>query len=269
MAQAARPADQRIAVPVPSRSRVGQQVRVPKTAELVAANLRRQIVRGELQPGDALPSESALMEQFGISRPTLREAFRVLESEQLISVRRGAHGGARVSAPNSEVAARYAGLILEYRGATLGDVYQAAEFIEPQCARRLATRHTPADIGRLHEAIAAEKAALNNPLALVDAQDAFHALLVELTGNQTLILLSGMLRYIVDRANASQVAQVAAATSAPTPQARKGHRAHVKLVGLIEGGMADEAEKLWQRHLSGAEDFVNAAGTKSVLDLLD
>src|SRR5439155_5195777 len=68
---------------------IARAVRVPKTAELVAAHLRRQIVRGELKEGDALPPETALMEQFNVSRPTLREAFRVLESEALITVRRG------------------------------------------------------------------------------------------------------------------------------------------------------------------------------------
>jgi len=255
-------------VPVPTRGRVGRQVRVPKTAELVAAELRRQIVRGELKPGDALPPESGLMEQFGISRPTLREAFRVLESESLITVRRGAHGGARVSAPDSDVAARFAGLILEYRGATLGDVYRAAAVIEPPCVRQLAAKHTADDIKRLRDAVAAEKTVLDDPLGLVEAQDTFHALLVELTGNQTLILLCGMLRNIIDRANASYTA---AATDAATQkaQALKGHRAHVRLVGLIESGKADEAEKLWQRHISGADDVVSGAGPKTVLELID
>ena len=73
---------------------VAAPVKVPKTAELVATQLRNQIVRGDLREGDALPPEAALMAQFGVSRPTLREAFRVLESEALISVRRGARGGA-------------------------------------------------------------------------------------------------------------------------------------------------------------------------------
>jgi DNA-binding FadR family transcriptional regulator len=85
-------------------------------AELVAQQLRRQIIRGELPEGAALPSEAALMTRFGVSRPTLREAFRVLESEGLINVRRGAHGGARVQVPSGEAAARYAGLVLEFRG---------------------------------------------------------------------------------------------------------------------------------------------------------
>src|SRR6476661_7873987 len=85
----------------------GVKARVPKMAELVAAQLRRKIVRGELAEGEALPAESALMAEFAVSRPTLREAFRVLESESLISIRRGARGGARVQLPNGNVAASY------------------------------------------------------------------------------------------------------------------------------------------------------------------
>jgi len=259
-----RPAGMPAAAPV----RVGRQVRVPKTAELVAAALRRQIIRGDVAQGEVLPSEAALMQDFGVSRPTLREAFRVLESESLIDVRRGVHGGARVKAPDPEVAARYAGLILEYRSATLEDVYQASAAIEPSCVRMLATKHTPGDIERLRAALEEEKAALDDPLRLVEAQDAFHALLIELTGNQTLILLTGMLRYVVDRGNADHVA---ADGNSPEhqAQARKGSRAHTRLVGLIEAGKADEAEKLWHRHITAADDVVNSAGPKTLLELLD
>ena len=74
----------------------GQRVHVPKMAEVIVERLRRQIVRGELTEGEALPSEHELQARFGVSRPTLREAFRILESESLITVRRGAHGGALV-----------------------------------------------------------------------------------------------------------------------------------------------------------------------------
>lgn len=64
-------------------------VKIPKASELVAATLRRQIVTGELKPGELLPNEAILMQQFGVSRPTLREAFRILESEAIITVLRG------------------------------------------------------------------------------------------------------------------------------------------------------------------------------------
>jgi DNA-binding FadR family transcriptional regulator len=268
MAEAARAANPGAVAPVADRLRVGRQLRVPKTAELISRSLRRQIIRGELKPGDALPSETLLMEQFGVSRPTLREAFRVLESEGLINVRRGAHGGARVAAPDADVAARYAGLILEYRGATLADVYRASAVVEPPCVRAVAAGHTAADIARLREAVAAEKAAMDDPMTLVDAQDAFHALLVELSGNQTLILLSRMLRYIVDRANASHLA-ADPDSAVRKAQSRKAHRTHAKLIDLIEAGEADEAERLWALHITAADDAVNAAGGKTVLDLLD
>jgi len=114
-------------------------MRVPKTAELVASHIRGQIIRGELREDDALPPESELMAQFGVSRPTLREGFRILESEGLIVVRRGARGGARVRVPDHGVAARFAGLVLQYRGATLADVFDARTMIEAPAARMLAS----------------------------------------------------------------------------------------------------------------------------------
>ena len=271
VARSVKPAEQGVAARLASggvRAQVGRRVRVPKTAELVATALRRQIIRGDLPEGAALPSESVLMEQFEVSRPTLREAFRVLESESLITVRRGVNGGARVSAPDPEVAARYAGLILEYHDTTLGDVYSASAVIEPACVRVLASQPQAETLARLRAAVEDEKAALADPEALVAAQDAFHALLVELTGNKTLILLTGMLRYIVDRGNA---AHVAAEGTDPehAAQARKGHRAHVRLVNLLEAGKTDEAVKLWHRHITAADDVVNAAGPKTLLELLD
>src|SRR6478672_4278028 len=93
-------------------------VRSPKTAELVAGTLRRMVVDGQLKDGDFLPNEAELMAHFGVSRPTLREAVRVLESERLVEVRRGSRTGARVRVPGPEIVARPAGLLLELSGNT-------------------------------------------------------------------------------------------------------------------------------------------------------
>jgi GntR family transcriptional repressor for pyruvate dehydrogenase complex len=76
--------------------RVQATIRVPKTAELMAAKIRGEILAGTLRPGDRLPSEDSLMSSFGVSRPTLREAIRLLEADELLDVRRGARGGAVV-----------------------------------------------------------------------------------------------------------------------------------------------------------------------------
>src|ERR1700730_10998688 len=92
-------------------------VRSPKTAELVAGTLRRMVVDGQLKDGDFLPNEAELMAHFAVSRPTLREAVRVLESERLVEVRRGSRTGAPVRGAGGEVVARTAGVLLSLSGA--------------------------------------------------------------------------------------------------------------------------------------------------------
>jgi DNA-binding FadR family transcriptional regulator len=247
---------------------VGSTVRVPKMAELVASNLRRQIVRGDLAEGDALPSEAALMQQFGVSRPTLREAFRVLESESLISVRRGAHGGARVHVPNADVAARYAALVLEHRGATLRDVYDARGVIEPACVASLARTRTRANLATLREAVESSRAASDDPVRQMQEQSRFHRLLVEMTGNQTMVVLSGMLRHIVDVANLAH-AHSDAGTPTGDRALRKGFKAHERLIDLIEAREGAEAELLWRKHLIEADEYLlDGPSALTVLDLM-
>ena len=243
-------------------------VRVPKMAELVAAQLRRKIVRGELAEGEALPAETALMAEFAVSRPTLREAFRVLESESLISVRRGARGGARVQVPEGTVAARYAGVVLEYRGTTLKDVYDARTVIEAPCAGLLAQRRTDRDLERLRASVAEAEALMDDPSAFIRAHMEFHALVVELAGNETLSVLNGMVRHIIDQANWSHV-DLDAGSPENVRANRRGFRAHGALVDLVAGRRAEDAEELWRLHLQEAEDYLlQSRSMTTVLDLL-
>jgi DNA-binding FadR family transcriptional regulator len=223
-----------------TKIQVGTQVRVPKMAELVASDLRRRILRGELVESDALPSESALMERFGVSRPTLREAFRVLESESLISVRRGAHGGARVHIPNADVAARH----------------------------MLAQKRTAADLRHLHEAIERSRTVRDDPVSQMKEQTAFHGLIVDMAGNQTLSVLSGMLRHIIDVAHLAH-AESDAGTPTGQEALRKGFAAHERIVDLIEAREVEKAERLWRKHLLEADDYLLGGGQAlTVYDLM-
>lgn len=250
------------------RVAVGRALHMPKMAELIGDSLRRQIVRGELKEGDALPSEAALMEQFGVSRPTLREAFRVLESEGLITIRRGAHGGARVKSPDQRTAARYAGLILEYRGTTLRDVFDARSIIESECAGLAARHRTSADLNRLEEIYEAISQT-ENIAERIALHGEFDATIVEISGNQTFVVLVSMLRTIIDRSTQESV--LATADSPATVKAyHDAHRAHRRLIDLIRKRDAEGASAHWRRHLDLAEDFVLSTGASdySVLDLI-
>ena len=178
---------------------VGQNIRAAKTGEMIAAYLRGRIVRGELAAGETLPSEVELMSPFDVSRPTLREAFRILEAESLISVRRGARGGARVVAPDIAVAARYVGLLLQMSGTTIADVYEARTATEPAAAALLAARRSQQDLDDLNACVEHLVGLVESDEHFRDADawsqatQRFHDLILERAGNRTLAVQAGVL----------------------------------------------------------------------------
>ncbi|MGO9103670.1 MAG: FadR/GntR family transcriptional regulator [Mycobacterium sp.] len=241
-------------------------LREPKMADRVATVLRRMFIRGELTEGTMLPPESELMERFGVSRPTLREAFRVLESESLIEVQRGVRGGARVTRPRRRTLARYAGLILEYEGVTLKDVYDARMTLETPMVVQLAKDRDPAVIAQLEEIVERE-AQLKPGIEAVDQLTDFHAAIARLSGNKTLQIVSEMLHHIIEKANRSlQPTRGARAEQA----VRRSAKTHRMIVDMIKAGEAEHAGELWSRHLQKTEEFLFAGSELStVVDLLE
>jgi GntR family transcriptional regulator, transcriptional repressor for pyruvate dehydrogenase complex len=243
-------------------------VRVPKAAELVAAELRCQIVRGELAENEALASESELMQHFGVSRPTLREAFRILESERLITVRRGARGGARVQLPDISVAANYTGLLLQVTGTTLGDVYEARKAIEPPMARACAERRSIRQLRDLQDCVEVEDRSIAEDRGDFAHHAArFHQLVVDGSGNTTLAVVARMLASIFER---HLVVEVNSKGSREQRLAdnRAGLRAHRRLVSLVESKEGAAAEAFWRKHMDIAGQYLlRDYGKMTVVDL--
>ncbi|HVW45069.1 MAG TPA: GntR family transcriptional regulator [Amycolatopsis sp.] len=243
-------------------------VRVPKAGEMVAAQLRRQIVTGELREGDALPSEGALTAQFGVSRPTLREAFRILESERVIEIRRGARGGAFVLVPDARVAGRYAGSLLQYRGTSLADVHKARAALESAAVGTLAKTRSAADLRRLDQALAEGEALLGDPVAFGGTHALrFHRLLTELAGNLTMLVLVDIVFAIIERHHQSFISEHGEDPDAVST-AKATHKAHVKVVGLIRARDADTATAFWRRHLATVSEYLISEPGETVLDVL-
>ena len=232
-------------------------VRAPKTAELIADQLRSQIVRGRLKAGDALPTEVELVKQFGVSRPTLREAFRILESESLIVVRRGSRGGVLVCSPETSVAARHFGLLLQMSGTTLTDVYEARKVFEPAAAELLAKRATADDIADLKAAAGALAVLVDEGTAGADfaewsaATFRFHDLIMERAGNNTLMLVGAVLRDVVTR-HMTRVMRSVTDHAEIEKQFRRTVRTFTKFTALVEDGAALEARALWVEHMDRA-----------------
>jgi DNA-binding FadR family transcriptional regulator len=233
-------------------------VRAPKTAELIAIQLRERIARGELCAGDALASETQLMEQFGVSRPILREAFRILESESLIEVRRGAHGGARVRLPDPRTVARYTALLLQLKGTTMGDVLDARRAIEPAAARMVAERRSPEVLAILRACHEDELRTSSDVRARAAASARFHKTLIELSGNTSLAVLIGMLSTIVDHHHTLVAAKLSREWRGFSgPYLHVIVDGHGRLLDLIEAGEAEAAEQLWRQHMQESREWVD------------
>ena len=233
----------------------------------IADELRRLIIEGELEEGESLGHEPDLIERFGVSRPSLREALRILEAEGLITVVRGVLGGVVVHRPDHRMAARTAAIVLQSRNVPLSDVTEARTIIEPAAVRLVATaRNRKAAAKRLRELIAAEEQAIDDPVAFGQANGQFHQELVSLAGNQTLQIVAEMLGEVVTRA-VTLVSQSPNANSIATR--KRGVRSQARLVDLIEAGKADEAEEHWRTHMSVVGKVMLGSQAKTVVDLLD
>lgn len=241
-------------------------VKIPKASELVAADLRRRIITGDLKPGELLPNEAVLMVEFGVSRPTLREAFRILESEAIIKVLRGARGGGRVLEPDGAVAARYMGILLQYQGTPLSDVYRARTEIEVSAVGLLGTSRRKKSVQRL-EALADEALELihdDDGFAEIDVR--FHLAVVEGAGSATLGELSKMLFQIIEAHNAIFIA--AHPRGFVSTANKQAHRAYTRLIKLLNESAIEEAQRYWRKHLEAAESYMVGEADAALVEVL-
>jgi DNA-binding FadR family transcriptional regulator len=226
-----------------------------KVAERVAAELRREIVTGNLRPGDRLHAEKQLQEQFNISRPTLREALRMLESESLIEVARGQRGGARVTQLDPGVLARQVGVCLQMEGVTLQDVWQCRMIIEPAAVGLLTRNPNRNAIEEMEQNVADADAAIDDPVTYAALTSRFSHILTEYCGNRTLHVLSMLIQDIVDR----QHVDVTVKTYSRRGVDRMRHlnvRGREKMVELIKAGDTVAAEAYWRNHLEVSGEVV-------------
>lgn len=228
------------------------QLQQPKLADMVAAKLRERILSGELKDGDELPRQEELLREFGVSKPSLREALRILEAEGLTTVRRGNRGGAIVHVPKPQHAAFMIGLTLQFRGVPLSDVGNALRAIEPVCAGLCASRPDRGTqvVPALQEVQRATQAAVEDPLEFTRCTRRFHQEIVEHCGNQTLILLVGTLEVLWSSPERQWADQAQQQGRFPDREQRLlAIKVHEKMIDLISEGDAERVQRYAAAHL--------------------
>ena len=218
-----------------------------KVSHLLAADLRRKILNGELAADQQLPSEPELTARFEVSRETLREALRILESEQLVEVKRGRGGGTVVRRPGLDGVARYVALLLQSRKTTLAHIEEARSVIETPAAEQLAIHAGDVDLNTLETLHNAERVAGSDPLSFVAAMSAFDQAVTELSGNPTLGVIAGVFRDIY----AGQVYSAIGSDDAVSAEriARRVIVSHSAFIDAVRRRDASLARGTWSDYL--------------------
>lgn len=268
---------------MPGRQQQGEdvrQLRQPRVADIVAASLREDILSGRLTEGDNLPRQEDLFERFRVSPPAVREAMRILETEGLVSVRRGNVGGAVVHLPSAGRTARMISMVLQSRGTTLRDVSGALLHLEPVCASLCAERDDRMDavVPSLRQIVDAQRENLRDAVAYTSLSRHFHETLVDLCGSETLKIVIGSLESIW---SAHEKSVWSDPGIRPTSEAgddvegvamrRAALRDHEKIVAAIEKGDGPRAARVETAHLSATRASTLSSTTHEyvVANLLD
>lgn len=222
--------------PVPSRPRA------VKLTEAVARRIVDDVVAQDLPAGAPLPREAEMAELYDVSRATVREALRILETNGLVRVRPGRYGGPQVGEADPVAFGRSLTWFLQLRRTRFWELLEARVLLEPMMAA-LAARRRPAEaIAQLRAAVEAHRSLDDEDRAgyLAATQD-FHGLIAGISGNGVLDLFGRSLKEIyTDRAIAED-----------RPAARREEvlAEHAAVVDAILTGDPDRAEAVMREHM--------------------
>jgi GntR family transcriptional regulator, transcriptional repressor for pyruvate dehydrogenase complex len=243
-------------------------VRPQRVAELVASRLRDRILRGDLGDGDLLPKEDELRVEFPVSKPSMREALRILETEGLVTVRRGNQGGAVVHHPSAANAAYTLAIVLSGQRVTIADVAASLREVEPACAALCAGRADRAEavvpvLRRLHDDALA---AVEDLVTVTSLSRRFHETVVELCGNKTLILVVGALEALWSAHETAWAARTADPGTVPVDRRRDALAVHGEIIDRIAAGDGPGVRDLVTRHLGEVQRYPGPGSGDAVVE---
>lgn len=218
-------------------------MRIAKGPETLANLLRDHILSGAIEPGASLAPERTLVEQTGLSRATVREALRILETEGLVVSRPGRNGGARVQPINDNGVAKAVHFLIRGRRLQGATLRETREILEAATARLAAERRTATDLEDIAKISARLEAAIDDLPRLAEENARWHIAVAQAGHNP---LLTAFMKSI-----AAAISHPGGGAERELP--REGRvalmKAHRRVVEAIQARDADAAERRMLRHL--------------------
>ena len=214
--------------------------------EEVFSQIHQLIKDGRLKARDQLPSERELAETFKVSRTSVREALRALETRGLIISRTGM-GNFVADLPVDSLVGPLAKMLIDEKEA-LADVFEMRKLIEPHIAALAAERATETDIAQLKRIVAKQTEAVSRGETGVDADAELHLCISRTTQNQALQKLVSGLMEMLSRSREESLQT--------TERRNASIETHRKIIGAIEKHDLIEARNEMLRHIEEVEASV-------------
>ncbi|HEX9819456.1 MAG TPA: FadR/GntR family transcriptional regulator [Methylomirabilota bacterium] len=217
--------------------------------EEIVRQVKAMIAEGKLKGGDRLPPERDLADKFVVSRTSVREALRALESLGLVEIRPGE--GTFVRQVSIESLVEPLALLMVSQREAIGELFEARRLLEPSLAALAADRATPEEIQemeRILEEQAREIAAGRTGLAQ-DAQ--FHTAIGVAAHNRAITRIAHAIMDLLTQSREE---------SLNTPgRPTRSHEDHRRVLTAIEGRDAEDARRAMLEHLAAVESLVLGA----------
>lgn len=222
-----------------------------RVSETIARRIKRDISKGALRPGEKLPAERDMAQRFRTSRVSVREAYRSLEELGLLTIRRGAEGGAFIAEFDHTPVRRSLSLMLRLGKTSNEEITEARRLIEPPIARLAAQRARPEDVDRLMEVVDKQESALQRHGNYKPFDLQFHRSIAACARNLPLTVLMDSLSDLT-----VEVVAELDLSSGVQHQVCDSHR---KIADAIKRGDDDAAYKLMLQHVNQVQARVGRA----------
>jgi GntR family transcriptional regulator, transcriptional repressor for pyruvate dehydrogenase complex len=202
--------------------------------------IKALIVSGELKPGDTLPPERELATMLGISRPSLREAIRVLSALNVVEPRHG--GGTYVTSLDPRQLAQPINFLLQVDRMAFRYLLEVRQVLEVGAARLAAPRITDEQLAVLRELTEQAEHVIGRPEQFLRFDFEIHTAIIEATGNPIYISLY---QSIADLSIESRK------RTARSPATRRNaHAGHLAIVEALTSRDSDAAAAAMHEHLN-------------------
>lgn len=236
----------------PGKTQLGSLLtRSPKLSSVIAGEIRAAIIADGLQPGDNLPIEKDMIESFGVSRATIREALKELEVQGLIRMKTGPAGGPIIAGSGSQEALQAIQNFCYFEKVNIDDIYALRSVLEVRMVRSAVGHIDGETFERLTElceisAVHADEEAARRRQR--EAEFEFHAVIARASPNRLLAMMVEVLASILVSATARQSSRHAMHGEWSCENARY----HTDILVALKEGDGDKAAALMEEHMTQA-----------------